>query len=380
MRESKLLIIFGDDGYNTLGCIRCCGIMGIPMFVLLVCNSWVCPTLSSVYVKRYKKVRSEQAGLEELFAQREEWKGSIILPTSDTAEKVLGDNAIKLRPYYLFPYSNTKCGINSLMYKNKQVDLAQKAGLNVPQTFFFSKDDPIPSAVVYPCIIKQANSVEGEKQKLAVCRNKDNLIKELAKASHTTEFVIQQYIDRKYELLLIGCRLPDGSTIIPGVFKKERWYFKGNDASYGVISTDVNKYFSQLDAVGRLMESMEYFGPFSIEFGVVDDIPYFYEVNLRNDGTSHYFHKAGIFIPYLYYKAFSEADFVIPMTQKSEYRFIDEFGDAVNIVSTKLSFLRWFKDLTSASAFKYYSKDDIKPFVLMFPRRFAATIYHMFFS
>lgn len=50
------------------------------------------------------------------------------------------------------------------------------------------------------------------------------------------------------------------------------------------------------------INSIGYVGPFSVELGHSNNKNYFFEINLRNDGTSHYFYKAGIYIPYFFYQ------------------------------------------------------------------------------
>ena len=153
--------------------------------------------------------------------------------------------------------------------------------------------------------------------------------------------------------------------------------FEGDDASMGVITTDVEQ-FIDIDNIIEFVNSLEYYGPFSIEFGVMDGIPYFYEINMRNDGTSHYFNKANINIPYLWvldsygidiedYCDFNDED----------YYFIDELGDYLNIATNNTSIKQWYKDLRSAEVYKYFNRNDLKPFFLVLPKMFLLSVYKM---
>ena len=84
--------------------------------------------------------------------------------------------------------------------------------------------------------------------------------------------------------------MPDHTILIPGVFKKLRWD-ESNDGSYGYLMPF--KYDNNYKAIRLFLESINYVGLFSFEFGECEDILYFYEANLRNDGTSHYFYQSG---------------------------------------------------------------------------------------
>lgn len=376
----QIPIIFGRSGYNTLGVIRCFAEKKCSFFLILISNSRIDSILFSKYVKKYKIVDNEKEGIEYILRNKKEWSGSVIIPTSDGAESFLDNNLDNLKDFYSFPHSKKQGSVNRLMDKIKQVEIADKSGLYTPRTFSYSRGCNLPKNIKYPCLVKPQKSISGCKEAIKICKNKRELISALNKPVFTTQFLIQQYINKDYELLLIGCRLPNGCLYIPGVFKKDRWYMEGNDASFGTISTDVSQYFSQLSEVESFINTMNFYGLFSIEFGVEKGKPYFYEINFRNDGTSHYFHKAGIYLPYIYFLSnigcLEKKELRL---KSSSYLFIDELGDFINLKSTNLSISEWFSNLREAKAYKYFSKHDILPFLLMLPRRVLATLYKMIF-
>ncbi len=375
------LIVFGNSNYNTLGVVRCMFDKQVAYFLLLVSESRFDTVLLSKGVKEYKRVDSEAQGVSFLISRKEAWRNAVILPTSDKAENALDAHFNKLAGYYRFPNAGKQGAVGSLMGKQLQVKLAEESGLHVPMTVRYKKGQRLPEGIIYPCIVKPQNSITGKKEILHKCQTKDEVLQAVTASRHAEDFLIQQYIDKEYEVLLIGCRLPDGRTWLPGAFQKKRWYLKGGDASYGIITTQTGKLFPHLSEVYAFLKRLDYYGPFSLEFGMMDGVPYFYEINLRNDGTSHYFHKAGIFVPYIYYRANTNTlkidDLTIPETS---YTFIDEFGDLVNMKAIGLSFRRWFHDLRHASAYKYFCRGDIKPFLALAPHRLAAALFHMFKS
>lgn len=376
----KGLIVVGCDDYNTLGCVRGFWQKGVVFTLLLVSEEKHNMVLKSHAVKDYMIVANEDEAVNWLVNHAGNANNTVLLPTSDKMESQIDLHSLELEKSYIFPHSSKQGEVTRMMNKDIQVELARKAGLNVPKTFYYHKEDAIPEGIVYPAIVKQERSTEGRKRKMLVCNNEADLKNAIEQSPETHDFLIQQYVRRDYELLLIGCRLTDGRVWLPAIFKKERWMLKGGDGSYGIISTKVNDYFSQMDEVKRLLGDMDYYGPFSIEFGVEDEKVFFYEVNMRNDGTSHYYYPAGVYVPYVYYlDCAGELKNSDMMASGLEHYFIDEFGDMRNFFHG-LSLHRWFSDIHKAKAYKYYWKGDNAPFRSMAPHSIVASIYKMIFG
>lgn len=376
----KGLIIIGCNDYNTLGCVRCFWQKGVDFTLLLVSCEKRNVILKSKAVKDYVLVSSEEDAVQWLLEHINEANGTVLLPTSDKAESLIDLHSEELGKCYSFPHAKQQGDVTRMMDKNVQVEMAQQVGLNVPKTVYYKRGDPIPLDIVFPAIVKQERSTEGRKRKMLVCKDERDLKIAIEHLPETNDFLIQQYVKRDYELLLIGCRLNNGKNWIPAVFKKERWMLKGGDGSYGIISTRVPDYFIEINKVQLLLEKMDYYGPFSIEFGVEQGKPYFYEVNMRNDGTSHYYYSLGVNVPYIYYidrlGNLRVSDLEV---RELEHSFIDEFGDMRNMFHG-LSLHRWIYDLHKAKAYKYYWEGDNRPFLAQAPRSIAGSIYKMLFG
>ena len=371
----KKIIIFGAHGYNTMGVIECCAINKIPFFLLLIKGARsAAVTHKSRFVTSYHIVDSIDKGIEFLENNRDDFHGSIIYPTGDGIESTLDKQLEKLSVDYIFPNARIQGKVSILMDKKNQYDYALEVGLDVPyyETLAFGEYN---KELKYPCIIKPLKSIEGGKEDITICNNKNALIEATKHAKYTQHFIAQQYIEKEYELLLIGCSMPDGTVLIPGGFKKERWNPFGGDGSYGKIFTDIECYFDKIDELKKFVKKLDYYGPFSGEFGHSHGKNYFFEINLRNDGTSHYFHKAGIFIPHLYYLACQNLCYPTSF-QKTEYTFMDEFTDIFNVVFGRIKFGKWLSEFKKASTYKYYNKNDIYLFVRLFPKMVLAEIYH----
>ena len=243
----------------------------------------------------------------------------------------------------------------------------------MPKTVCYTKEDEIPLNITYPCIIKPLKSISGSKNDIQICIDKNHLNNAI-KETKTSELLIQQYIKKDFDILLIGCRLlSNGDVILPGIFKKYRWAANG-DGSWGIITNKITDFFDK-ETIVRFLNNLNYYGPFSIEFGVSDNIPYFFEINLRIDGTTYYFNKLNTNVAYIWALDCNKQIISEDSNQIIEYRFIDELEDIGNIFTGKISFFRWIKDLSSAKAYKYFDKTDLVPFLKMAPRRIASAIF-----
>ena len=375
IKNLKTFIIFGGHGYNTQGVIECMATNNMDFFLLLVKGSRVYSvTLKSKYVTRYKEVNSIEEGVKYLLEHKTDFDGSVIYPTSDAAESVLDLNYDQLITNYCFPNAGKQGAVTSLMNKYIQYQYAKKAGLDVPDFMKVSLENF--AGVSYPCIVKPQESINGSKEDIAICHDEEQLKKVLAGAKYTKNFIAQEYIQKDYDILLIGCKMPNGGIMIPGCFKKDRWCPFGGDGSYGEISTFVDDYFNKMQELKVFINSIGYVGPFSVELGHTNNKNYFFEINLRNDGTSNYFYKAGIYIPYFFYQECLKNKYSISII-KTKYKFIDEFSDFYNILLGKLSLLNWVKDLITAKAYKYYHPQDKKVFLELMPRKIFADLYHL---
>lgn len=369
------LIIIGGDNYNTLGCVRCFGYKKVPFRLILISKKKRSVVGASKFVNEYYNLKTETEAIELLNSMKEQWRGSVVIPTSDSIVTLLDVHTRELYPHYRYPHCGKPGQIEYLMDKAVQMELANKAGLRVPATVKYRRGAEMPKNLPYPCIIKQENSTEGQKKVMHVCQSEVDITQAIKANEKTMDFLIQQYVGKTHELLLLGCRLSDGETWIPAVFKKLRWMMSGGDGSYGIISTDVKRHFAGVEKVVRLIEAMDYYGPFSVEFGVEGNEAYFYEVNMRNDGTSHYFHAANVFAPYVYYLSCrNELNQKDLQVNQMEYTFIDEIGDLMN-VPKRIRLGKWLKELHEAHAYKYYNKGDKRPFFMVAPKSLAWVLY-----
>ena len=152
----------------------------------------------------------------------------------------------------------------------------------------------------------------------------------------------------------------DGKTVIAGAMIRDRWADSGS-SSHGYITCDVPEC-ADTRKIAEFLEKIDYYGLFSFEYGMIGDKAYFFEVNLRNDGTSHYFFQAGANIPLAYVYSCVGKDYSeIQVKTSKKAWFIDEVFDVENVIKGVISKEQWKKEMAEATIFKYYDREDQEP-------------------
>ena len=369
----KEIIVFGKDSYNTLGLMRSMGQRGFSIYLILQKSAVPGYCRLSKYATHIKQIREVEEGIDFLLHQypAQEASKTVVIPTSDLIASVLDEHYGELSSRYIFPNAGGSVRLSTIMDKRLMTEMAAESGLTVPQTLEYVCGDVLPEAIPFPCMVKPAKSIEGSKSEMRVCQNMTELKAATANHFQGHKLLLQQYIEKEYDILLLGCRCPNGKVFLSGVFQKERWLLFGNDGTFGKITTNIEHWFDKKN-VELFLEKLNYMGPFSIECGVQDGKSYFYEINLRNDGTSHYFDNTGFCVPHAWTKeCMGEA---VTYTGEGEYYFIDEFGDIMNVVNKNCTFKEWCRNKNMATAFKYKNKTDWKPMLIIWPYMMAFVV------
>lgn len=379
-------IIFGAGNYNSLGVLHAMAEAGISVFILCVgkARDWEKGNIIgySRFAGNIHVVDTADEGAEWLLSHMEEFpQNTIVYPTGDNEEKALDMRLDALMSRFRFPNAGKQGAVARLMDKHIQADLAEKAGIRILKSQFTNSDDFSFAKVNYPCMVKPLDSTSGSKGDMRVCRNEDELKKALVSARHTKDFIVQQYIVNEADLLFLGISFPDGSVEIPALVRKPGVSPTG-EYTHALVTTDVEAWLPEKKEVETFVRSLGYTGPFSIEFGLEKGKNYFFEINLRNDGTSHYPLNARVNIPFLYYTSIRSNN-IPTVTSKQEYEMIDEVGDVRRVLNREIGFGKWFKNFKSAGTYRFYNANDkrLLPYIcLMFTRRILCKIYKSFSS
>ena len=360
MRLNKI-IIWGHDNYNTLGLLR--QLSGEDREILFL--MWGKPAncaSASKWFGEYEITDSIEEGYQYLLTNFvDESQKPVIFTPSDEIIEFIDQHKSELEKQFIIPGTREQGLLTKIDDKNTMVELARKLGFLVPQSQVCRKNTDLQN-VQYPCIIKPAHTIIGHRNefKFKICKNEKELAGALKYVREESEFILQQYIPKESVALVYGAMMRDGRVRNAGVLIKDRFIASG-DGSHGLLT---NEYPSgiYLNQIKAFLEEIDYCGLYSFEFGLYEGKAYFFEVNLRNDGTSHYFYQAGANIPLAWYNSMIGVDDESVGTSVTKnFWFIDEIFDMANVWNRTISRKQWKKERDEARIFKYYDAEDKKP-------------------
>ncbi len=359
------IIIWGVDGFNTLGLLRQLGRDDIDLFFLIKGKASFAS--KSKFCKRFFETPTIEEGYDFLISsfKNEEYK-PIIFTSGDDIMVFIDKHKEEFEKYFMIPGCSTKGDTEKYTDKNEMTRLADEIGIVCPKSIKITKNSQIDAIgeITYPCLIKPAHENPGHYNefKFKICKNEKSLKRTLKYVREDSEFIVQQFIPKKWELLVYGARMWNGKTEIAGAIVRDRMANGGT--SHGYITKEIPQC-ADMTKVRDFLEKIDYHGLFAFEYGLFENDAYFFEVNLRNDGTSHYYYQAGANIPLAYAYSCTGIDYSQISTSVGEKQwFIDEVLDFENVALGKISKKKWKEDLKQATVFKYYDKDDTVPFEL----------------
>ena len=357
------VIVWSIDDFNTLGLMRELGKNDLDLLFLVKGHAGI--ATQSKHCKEFVETASIQDGYEYLMENfKTESVKPIIIVSSDEIITFIDQNKEEFEKYFIIPGTKQKGNVEKHIDKNTMTALADSLGILCPKSRFIKKGDSI-DGIEYPCLIKPSHQKPGHYNefKFRICKNKRALRRTLRFVRPDSEFIIQDFIPKKLDLLIYGGRMWDGNVIFAGSFIRDRWADSGS-SSHGYISKDIPAC-ADISKIRDFIEHIDYYGLFSVEYGLFDDKAYFFEVNLRNDGTSHYFYQAGANIPLAYVYSSAGLDYSnIPTRIMGKRWFIDELYDIENVYTGKITRKQWKSDMTEATIFKYYDPEDVAPYEL----------------
>lgn len=366
------IIIWGVDDFNTLGLLREYGESQMDIFFLIKGKAaYAC---KSKYCSRFHLTKSNDEGLNYLlenFSQEE--NKPIILTSGDGIAVFIDQHKIELEKYFIIPGTSKQGLQEKYTDKNTMTQLAEEIGILCPKSIYCRWDSNV-NDFTYPCLIKPAHQKPGHYNefKFKICNTKAELKRVLKMVRHDSEFILQDYIPKEKDLLVYGSRMWDGKTILAGAMIRDRCSDSGS-SSHGLITKNIPTCIDVVK-ISDFLDCIDYHGVFSFEYGMVGDKAYFFEVNLRNDGTSHYFYQSAANIPLAYAYSCVGEDYTQVNTEVIEDRwFIDEVFDFENVIKGIISKKQWKADMKQATVFKYYDKNDVEPWHYVMNSRWIQT-------
>lgn len=362
------IIIWGSDDINTLGLVREMGEAGLDFMFLRKGKSYAASR--SFYVKNLVEVSTNEEALSYLIKTFDGLEHKpIIITSGDGISAFINNNKELLGKYFIIPGCDIQGAVEKYTDKNNMVQLAQEIGISCPASRFVKWDSSIDD-VSYPCFIKPShqNSNHYNEFKFRICTDSIQLKKLLSSVRHDSEFILQTYIKSENEVVVVGARMWDGRTIISGSIVRDR--LTCGISGHGYVSSQIPSCID-VRKIEQYLETIGYYGLFSFEYGIMNGIAYFYEVNLRNDGTTHCFYKAGgkLALSYIYSSAGLDYT-LINATVNQDGWFIDELYDFHNVIEGVISYKKWKSDKRQATILRYYDENDIKPYTYLKRRKY----------
>ena len=360
------VIIWASDDFNALGLLRQLVPAGIN--VLFLVKGKPSYASKSVYNRNMEVTSSIDEGYNYLMSHfRDEKHKPIILTSSDMIMVFIDRHRYEMQKYFILP-GTVQSGLQEKYTdKNTMTELAQELGMLCPLSRYVKKGDDI-SRWTYPCIIKPSHQKPGHfnEFKFKICNSEKQLAETLKYVRDDSEFILQQYVRKERDILVYGARMIDGVTRLAGIFVRSRLADSGS-SSYGTIynvdeTPACYRNSIDLEKIDLFLNKIDYKGPFSFEYGYINGKSYFFEVNLRNDGTSHYFNQLGANIPLAYVMSCVGEDYSQVQYQVEKTGiFIDEVFDVENVINGTITWKEWKRERKEANVYKYYCEDDLAP-------------------
>lgn len=354
------VIVWSIDDFNTLGLMRELGQFDLDLLFLIKGRADF--AAQSKYCQEYLEKDTIQEGYDYLMAT---YRGTlpkpILIIASDEIMTFIDKHKPDMDEVFLMPGAAKQGDTTKFIDKINMTELAEEIGFLCPKSMALQWNTDI-TGVIYPCLVKPSHQKPGHYNefKYRICKNEKALKRLLRFVRHDSEFILQQYIPKKLDLLIYGSRMYDGKTVTAGAMIRDRWADSGS-SSHGYLTGDIPHCVKE-EMISEFLDRIDYHGLFSFEFGMLDDKAYFFEVNLRNDGTSHYFYQAGANIPLAYVYCCAGLDYTAIQTRVDGTKwFIDELFDVENVLKMKISKAEWHKDMDEATVYKYYDINDVEP-------------------
>lgn len=356
------VIVLGNDHTNTLGLVQCLGREGYPVSAV-VWGAKSGMVASSRYADGVYSASTPQACID-IIRERIGNEEAAIIATCDDAAITLERNRSLLGNNYRFECTQGNWSIEELCEKDLQVSLAKDAGFNVPWSSKPIKSvTDVPEDVPFPCITKSLVSCKGSKNDLTIVRNREELLSVISRLlEHTPRILLQQYIERDYEISILGCGLKNGECIIPAVENKLTLYPKNVGLECLANMQPLEDETVSLPIM-NLIKRTGYVGLFSVELMhcKIDNNFYFTEINLRNDGANSFVYKYGVNLPLNHIENLYD----LPLTGFNKYHpgyYIWEMHHTLSLVHRQLGIRQWLAELRKSKGFLTYFADDKKPF------------------
>lgn len=357
------VVVLGNDHTNTVGVIQSVARGGFAVDALLF-GDITGFVKSSKFVRNiYSSIDAESCVLQLLNIKVVPGTINPVLPCCDNAALALDKYREELKEKgYVVGGSSKNPTLAPFFEKDLQVKLAKEAGLYVPESKIVDDGNIIEKNDIYPCIIKPLVSCQGSKSQIRICRDKAELLKQYHSIANRPKIILQQYIERDYEISILGCGLQNGDCVIPAVEDKLTLYPKyvGLECLARIHPLEDKQI---IEGISNLVKSIGYVGLFSVEMMHCknDGKFYFTEINLRNDGAQSFIFQYGVNLPLIHVNDLLGLPTPISKELRPGY-YIWDMHHLKSLLARDISLVNWVKEIKKSKGFLMYDSKDKRPF------------------
>lgn len=358
MKSLNEVIIIGDSTHNTLSAVRSFGEADIPQTLILVGERDTCFVRSSKYLKKNNlySVRALDECMAVLMTFAAKEPQPVLMTTFDAAAEWVDAREPELSRFFQTPCRGKQLG--KLFNKEEQCKLAGECGLTVPFSIVYERGTPLPEdKIVFPIITKPLVSSQGAKSDIHICQNKQELLQALEAESHCDRFLMQEFIEKEYEIDAVGVSTPRGVTMGGAIQKIRHWPRLVGAGAFGIFKK-ISDFNIDLCGLQEFLKRAGYYGPFSVEFlHAPNGRNYFMEVNFRNEGLAYASTCAGANLHALYL----DPDHVIDWRRFRDTYMMNYSIDLLYVKQGDITFWHWLKDFLKTRCFINICFSDFGP-------------------
>ena len=368
----RKVVIWGDDHHNALGLLRMLGCRGFDLFFLTQEKRNI--ATSSKYCDKYMVIGSLDEGINYLLQNyNDKEEKAVLLFTADKYSEAANNRLNLLKDFFYVSGPSQEGVLVNIDDKYTMGQMALECGITIPKTIVVP-NQPISEVRKFPVIIKPCNPTAKE-FKTKIVKNGKCLRKEEESFSTGKRYVIQEFIKKEADGLVYGCRTWDGKVQLAGICVRNRW---GDDecGSFGYITPDIPDSVC-VAGIERFLEKIDFRGLFSVEYALTQDDAYFYEFNLRNDGTSVLFFNAGSNLALSFVNSCFGIQEDVPIKVTGKQYLMHEILDKFNVYDGNVTMKQWREDKKKVTIHFLYDPDDMQPYELQKAQTTKKLIHHI---
>lgn len=361
MNHITKTIIIGTNHHNTLSMVRSFGEDGEKV-ILYIYGAEKSYIASSIYVESVSFFKSASDSIDAVsLYYKQTGEKPVIIACSDEISSLMDKRYDELISKCYFFNAGEAGRITSFMDKQKQLELAKECGFSAPASIDALPKDVNIEEIKYPCFVKPKASIYGGKN-IAICRSKAELKSALAKYNPDYNVLVQDYISKEYEIVVLGLSV-NGKIIVPGFIQKHREERGGT--TYATVRPITVLKQKVVEACRLLIKEIGYQGLWGIECIKQGDDYFFLELNMRNDATTYAMKVAGVNLPYIYQQMVRSIDNEPTVGTVRTINSMVEFNDFNFVLKRNIGLFKWIKEYKGAECKYFHSRTDTRPYKIM---------------